>query len=93
MKLSTFATIAFAVTGLASSAMAAEYTKGKVTKVDAAQKKITIKHEPLANLDMPAMTMVFAVADDKLLAKAKAGAAIQFVAERVNGRIMVTAIK
>ena len=42
----------------------AEYVKGEVTKIDTKQKKLTIKHEPLANLDMPAMTMVFVVAED-----------------------------
>ena len=93
MKFLKSAFIAALTLGVSSSAFAAEYTKGKVTKVDTAQKKITIKHEELKNLDMPAMTMVFAVADDKLLAKVKAGATIQFVAERVNGRIMVTEIK
>ena len=47
--------------------------KGEVIKVDAKQKKVTIKHEPLTNLDMPAMTMVFVVADDAMLEKVKAG--------------------
>jgi Cu/Ag efflux protein CusF len=77
----------------AGSAFAAEYTKGEVTKVDVKQKKITIKHEPLANLDMPAMTMVFVAGDDALLEKVKPGQAIEFVAERVNGRITVVEIK
>ena len=77
----------------AGSAFAAEYTKGEVTKVDAKQKKITIKHEPLQNLDMPAMTMVFVVADDAMLEKVKPGQAIEFVADRVNGRITVVEIK
>ncbi len=84
---------ALAMFGASSAAFAAEFTKGKVTKFDQAQKKVTIKHEPLKALDMPAMTMVFGVADDALLAKIKVGTNIQFVAERVNGRIMVTAIK
>lgn len=77
----------------AGSAFAAEYTKGEVTKVDIRQKKITIKHEPLTNLDMPAMTMVFVVADDAMLEKVKPGQAIEFVADRVNGRITVVEIK
>jgi Cu/Ag efflux protein CusF len=45
------------------------------------------------NLDMPAMTMVFVVADDAMLEKVKEGQPIKFVAERVNGRITVTEIK
>ncbi|TIW41938.1 MAG: copper-binding protein, partial [Mesorhizobium sp.] len=41
---------------IGGSALAQEYVKGEVIKVDAKQKKLTIKHEPLTNLDMPAMT-------------------------------------
>ncbi|TIM79604.1 MAG: hypothetical protein E5Y60_08150, partial [Mesorhizobium sp.] len=56
-------------------------------------KKLTIKHEPLTNLDMPAMTMVFVVAEQGMLDKVKTGQAIEFTADRVNGRITVTEIK
>lgn len=87
--LSTLA-LALAIGG---SALAQEYVKGEVVKIDAKQKKLTIKHEPLANLDMPAMTMVFVVAEDAMLEKVKAGQAIEFTADRVNGRITVTGIK
>lgn len=78
---------------LAGAAFAQEYTKGEVTKVDTAQKKLTIKHEELKNLDMPAMTMVFVVADEAMLEQVEQGQSIEFVAERVNGRITVTKIK
>ncbi len=87
--LSTLA-LALAIGG---SALAQEYIKGEVIKVDAKQKKLTIKHEPLTNLDMPAMTMVFVVADDAMLEKVKPGQAIEFIADRVNGRITVVEIK
>ncbi|MCV3208353.1 copper-binding protein [Mesorhizobium sp. YC-39] len=82
--------LVFAIGG---SALAQEYVKGEVLKVDAKQKKLTIKHEPLTNLDMPAMTMVFVVAEDGMLKKVKSGQAIEFTADRVNGRITVTGIK
>lgn len=42
---------------------------------------------------MPAMTMVFVVAEGGMLEKVKAGQAIEFTADRVNGRITVTDIK
>ncbi len=77
----------------ATAAFAAEYTKGQVTKIDAKQKKVTIKHEELKNLGMSAMTMVFTVADDGMLEKVKEGQTIEFVADRVNGRLTVTEIK
>ncbi|EHH12632.1 hypothetical protein MEA186_07534 [Mesorhizobium amorphae CCNWGS0123] len=87
--LSTFAL----VLAIGGSALAQEYVKGEVTKVDVKQKKLTIKHEPLTNLDMPAMTMVFVVSEPSLLEKVKSGQAIEFTADRVNGRITVTGIK
>lgn len=74
-------------------AFAQEYTKGEIQKIDAAQKKLTIKHGELKNLEMPAMTMVFVVADEAMLKKVKEGQAIEFIADRVNGRITVTEIK
>ncbi|MEQ1945405.1 copper-binding protein [Mesorhizobium sp. VNQ89] len=89
-KILAVITIAFAMTGGAS---AQEYTKGEITKIDAKQKKLTIKHGELKNLGMPAMTMVFVVADDAMLEKVKPGQAIEFVADRVNGRITVVEIK
>lgn len=78
---------------IGGSALAQEYVKGEVLKVDAKQKKLTIKHEALTNLDMPTMTMVFVVAEDGMLKKVKSGQAIEFTANRVNGRITVTGIK
>ncbi|PAQ01218.1 MULTISPECIES: copper-binding protein [Mesorhizobium] len=63
------------------SALAQEYVKGEVIKVDAKQKKLT------------AMTMVFVVAEQGLLDKVKTGQAIEFTADRVNGCITVTGIK
>ncbi|MBB2749963.1 UNVERIFIED_ORG: Cu/Ag efflux protein CusF [Rhizobium aethiopicum] len=77
----------------AFGAFAQEFTKGVVNKVDAKAKKVTIKHEDLKNLDMPAMTMVFRVEDAAILAKMKEGANVEFVAERVNGKLTVTEVK
>ncbi|NVD42466.1 copper-binding protein [Ensifer sp. HO-A22] len=83
----------FAALTLAASAQAAEFTKGTVKKLDASAKKVTIAHEDLKNLDMPAMTMVFRVKDEAILAKLKEGAAIEFVADRVDGKLTVIEIK
>lgn len=88
----TIATIAMTL-ALAGTAAAVEYTKGEVTKIDTKQKKLTIKHEELKNLDMPAMKMVFVVADDAMLEQLEEGQKIEFVAEKVNGRLTVTEIK
>ncbi|APO68105.1 copper-binding periplasmic protein CusF [Rhizobium gallicum] len=77
----------------AFGAFAQEFTKGVVNKVDTKAKKVTIKHEDLKGLDMPAMTMVFRVEDPALLEKLKEGSNVEFVAERVNGKITVTQVK
>jgi Cu/Ag efflux protein CusF len=92
LLIRAFSALALAL-AIGGTALAQEYVKGEVVKVDAKQKKLTIKHEPLTNLDMPAMTMVFVVAEDGMLEKVKAGEAIEFTADRVNGRITVTEIK
>jgi len=62
-------------------------------KVDAKAQKVTIKHEDLENLDMPAMTMVFRVKDAAILGKLKAGQNIEFVADRVDGKLTVIEVK
>lgn len=64
-------------------------SKGEVKKVDKSSGKITIKHGPLDNLGMPAMTMVFRVKDPAMLDQMKEGDKINFVAEKVNGAITV----
>lgn len=78
---------------MASSALAdGNMIKGEVVKVDKPAGKITLKHAPIKNLDMDAMTMVFRVADQAMLDKVKAGDKVEFEADRVNGAITVTKI-
>jgi Cu/Ag efflux protein CusF len=88
-----FAQAAVLSVTLASGAFAAEFTKGTVKKIDVKAKKVTLIHEELKALEMPAMTMVFRVKDDAILEKLKEGANIEFVAERVEGKLTVTAVK
>jgi Cu(I)/Ag(I) efflux system protein CusF len=66
---------------------------GEVRKVDKDAKKITIKHGPLANLDMPPMTMVFQVQDPAMLDQVKAGDKVKFEAQKVGGAFTVTKIE
>jgi len=76
-----------------ASPAAAAMSDGEVRKVDKDQGKVTMRHGPIANLDMPAMTMVFKVADPKMLDTVKEGDKVKFTADRVNGAITVTAIE
>ena len=68
------------------------YTKGSVKAIDAEAGKVTIIHEELLNLDMPAMTMVFR-ADEETLAMLAEGEEIEFVADRVEGKLTVVELK
>ena len=71
----------------------AAVSDGEVRKVDKDAKKITIKHGPLASLDMPAMTMVFQVADPAMLEQVRAGDKVKFQAEKIGGGYAVTTIE
>ncbi|MEJ1130041.1 copper-binding protein [Variovorax sp. CCNWLW225] len=75
------------------AAAAAELADGEIRKVDKDNKKITIKHGPLTDLDMPGMTMVFGVKEDALLDKVKTGEKVRFQAEKIDGKFVVTAIE
>lgn len=76
-----------------AAAAAAAASDGEVRKVDKEQGKVTLKHGPIANLDMPGMTMVFKVADPKMLDNLKLGDKVKFTASNKDGAITVTAIE
>ena len=65
-------------------------TEGEVRKIDKEAKKITLKHGPIKNLDMPGMTMVFQVKNAALLDKFVAGDKILFTVEQQQGAFVVT---
>ncbi|MGY6125506.1 copper-binding protein [Paraburkholderia strydomiana] len=70
-----------------------DMSHGEVKKVDNAAGKLTIKHGPLKNLDMEAMTMVFKVKDPAMLSQVKVGDKIDFVAEEIDGALTVTKLQ
>lgn len=76
-----------------SDAAASELAEGEIRKVDKDNKKLTIKHGPLKNLDMPAMTMVFTVKEDSMLQSLDVGTKVRFLAEKQNGQIVITRIE
>jgi len=83
-----------ALAGSAAFAHAqAPTTEGEVRKVDTAQRKITLKHGEIKNLDMPPMSMAFAVKDPALLGKVKVGDKVRFAADKIDGTYTVTAIE
>lgn len=66
---------------------------GEIRKIDKEQAKLTLKHGRIESLDMPGMTMVFKVANPKLLEGLKVGDKVKFAADKINGAITVTAIE
>jgi Cu(I)/Ag(I) efflux system periplasmic protein CusF len=68
-------------------------SEGEIRRVDKEASKLTIRHGPLLNLDMPAMTMVFVVRDAALLDQVRPGDRVKFRAEKLNGGYEVTRIE
>jgi Cu/Ag efflux protein CusF len=93
--------VALPVSGLAQAsvpvadvqtAASAALTDGEIKKVDAERGKVTIKHGPIQNLDMPGMTMVFTAKDKGMLSDLKPGDKVKFVAADEGGKLVVTEI-
>jgi Cu/Ag efflux protein CusF len=84
---------ASAASAAQATATAAELTPAEVRRIDAANKKITLKHGEIKSLSMPAMTMVFQVRDPALLDKVKVGDQVRIAVERANGALVVTQLQ
>lgn len=65
----------------------------EVRKIDKEQGKVTLRHGPIPNLDMPNMTMVFRVSDPTLLDAIKEGDKVKFTADKINGAYTITSIR
>jgi Cu/Ag efflux protein CusF len=68
-------------------------TDGEVRKVDKDAQKLTLRHGPIANLDMPSMTMVFRVSDPAMLDNVQVGDKVRFHVEKVGGQLTVTRLE
>ena len=71
----------------------AQMVDAEVRRIDAAGKKLTLKHGPLTNLDMGAMTMAFAVKDPAWLQTLKVGDKVRVAVDRVDGTLTVVALE
>lgn len=76
-----------------TAAAAAPMVAAEVRKVDKEAGKLTLKHGPIPNLDMPDMTMVFRVQEPAMLDRVKAGDKVRFAAEKVGGQYTVVRIE
>ena len=78
----------------APSADAAQVmTDGEVRRWDAATGKLTLRHSAIANLNMPAMTMVFQLKDKAAGDALSVGQRVRFHAEREGGALSITRIE
>lgn len=71
---------------------AQEKINGEVRKIDKTLGTITLKHEALPTLNMPAMTMVFEVKKREWLDEFNIGDKVTFNSDRLNGRLIITEI-
>ena len=85
-------TLAAAATVTISALAQAPTSTGEVTKIDAAQARVTLKHKGVKNLDMPPMTLTFRVADPKMLQGLAVGDEVRLTADKVNGSYTVTSM-
>ena len=76
-----------------SASVAGETSEGEVRKVDRSTRKITLKHGPIPNLEMPPMTMVCVAGDPAMLDRVKVGDKVRFTADKVGGQYTVTRIE
>lgn len=77
-----------------ATAPTSDLSEGEVVRWDATSAKVTLRHGPIQNLEMPPMTMVFRVTDPAQAAQAiKPGAKVRFRAEQQNGAYVVTRIE
>lgn len=93
MKAKRFAAIILSSCLAIGSSIAlaqAAMVNGEVKKIDEAAGKITLKHGPIKNLDMDAMTMVLRVNDPAMLKKVKIGDKVKFEAERTPEGVTIT---
>lgn len=73
--------------------VSADVSEGTIRQIDRANGRVTIKHGPLANLGMQAMTMVFQVKDPAWLTQIKEGDEVHFHAERIDGVLTVVKLE
>lgn len=77
----------------AALATASSLTHAEVLNVYLKEKTVLLKHEPIPNLGMGAMTMEFGLPDTGMLSSVKPGDKVRFAADQVKGEYVVTHIE
>ena len=76
----------------AAASKPADMVEGEVRRIDKPANKVTLRHGPIPDLDMPPMTMVFQVRDPEQLEGLKVGDKVRFRAEKLSQGYVVTEI-
>ena len=93
MKHTLTRTLGGLIVGLSVAlSVQAQPVDGEVKMIDVEAGKVTLKHGPIPNLDIPAMQMAFRVANPAWLQKLQVGDKVTFEADKVGGQFTVTAI-
>lgn len=66
---------------------------GEVKRVKPDSGKITIKHDPIPNLDMPGMTMVFRTEEGTDISQYKKGDKVSFTVVEKDGKMLIVTIE
>lgn len=78
---------------VSSNAHSTVLTQATVRKIDMKQQKITLKHQAISSIGMPAMTMVFHVADPSLLQGINIEDSVLFAVEKQGSKLVVTQLQ
>lgn len=76
-----------------STTAASPWVEGEIRRLDTPNRKITLRHGDIPNLDMPPMTMVFKLGPEVDVGTLAAGASVRFSAELINGEYTLTRIE
>ena len=82
-----------APTAATASTASADMAEGEIRKVSKDTGKLTIKHGPIKNLDMPPMTMVFLAKDLAMLEKVAMGDKVRFAVVEEGGQMVITELE
>ncbi|MBC7941802.1 MAG: copper-binding protein [Chitinophagaceae bacterium] len=85
-------TLAAAAALLLTLPALAQSSSGEVVKIDKPGGRITLKHDSIKALDMPAMTLAFRVREARMLDNVAVGDRVRFDAEKLDGSYTVTAL-
>ena len=92
MRKTTFAALALcATTAFADTHL--PLVDAEVRRVDAAANKLALRHGEIPNLDMPPMSMVFAVKEASLLAGLKPGDKLRVTIDEIDGAYTVLSVR